>query len=84
VASIVCAAGWTAETYWYYQLHQNLVRALVHGGPSTALLDPHYRLRMAGGISIVVVLLLAGAGFWLASGGTRASTESIEVALPVP
>ena len=84
-ASVVTAAGWAAITYFYYQNHRNLVRELTHGGgPSVAVLDPHYRLRMAGGLSIVVGLLLAGVGFWIASVGTRTASQPEEAAVPVP
>jgi hypothetical protein len=83
-SSLIFAAGWAAETYWYYQTHQNLVHLALHGGGSfVARLDPHYRLRMAAGMSIVVGLLLAGVGFWIASIGTRGSMEPIEAAIPV-
>jgi hypothetical protein len=82
-ASVVTAAGWAAITYFYYQLHQNLVHERPPGGYSSFVLDPHYRLRMAGGLSIVVGLLLAGAGFWIVSGRTGTATEPIEAAIPV-
>jgi hypothetical protein len=82
-ASVVTAAGWAAMTYFYYQLHQNFVHERLPGGYSGAALDPHYRLRMAGGLSTVVGLLLAGVGFWIASSRTRTATRPIEAAIPV-
>jgi hypothetical protein len=84
-ASVVTAAGWAAITYFYYQNHQNLVGVATHGGGSSVtVFDPHYRLRMAGGLSIVVGLLLAGVGFWIAASRTRVETKPIEAAIPVP
>jgi hypothetical protein len=83
-ASVVTAAGWAAMTYYYYQLHQNFVHERVPGGYSGAALDPHYRLRMAGGLSAIVGLLLAGVGFWIAASRSHTATKPIEEAIPVP
>lgn len=83
-ASVVTAAGWAAATYYYFHYHQRVEQGQDHGGPSTAVLDRHYRLRMAGSVSIVVGLLLAGVGFRIASRGTRSATETIGEAIPVP
>jgi hypothetical protein len=84
-ASLVTAAGWAAITHFYYQNHQNLVGVVTHvTGSSLAVIDPHYRLRMAGGLSIVVGLLLAGVGFWTAASRTRTETKPIEAPIPVP
>jgi hypothetical protein len=84
-ASVITAAGWAAVIYFYYQNHQSIVHSQIHGAPSTAVLDPHYRLRMAGGASIAVGLLLAGIGFWIASSATRSAvTESVQPAVAVP
>ena len=73
-ASVVTAAGWAAVTYAYYFNHQSLLRLDTHT-ISIAILDPHYRLRMAGGLSIVAGLLLAGAGFWIVASGPVSSIE---------
>ena len=79
-ASAVTAAGWAAVTYAYYLNHQSLLRIDIHG-PSMAILDPHYRLRMAGGFSIIVGLLLAGAGFWIVASGASSSIERLDDAV---
>jgi cbb3-type cytochrome oxidase subunit 1 len=83
-ASVVTAAGWAAITDYYYQSHRSALNAIAHGAPSLDVLDPHYRLRMAGGLSLVVGLLLATVGFWIAPSGTSTAAKSIEAKLPVP
>ncbi len=82
-ASVVTAAGYAAITYYYYQTIQNLRQnyRAYHGVLPD--IDPHYRLRMAGGASIVVGLLLAGIGFWIASTAARSVVaEPVESAVP--
>ena len=79
--SIVVAAGWAASTYFWYQQHKMLVGLDSH---ATGVFDPHYRLRMAAGLSLVVGLLLIGAAFWIVSTGTRKESKPAQVALPVP
>ncbi len=84
-ASVMTAAGWVAIVYFYYQNHQMLLKSRPVGAYSDGPLDPHYRLRMAGGASVVVGLLLAGLGFWIASAAIRSpNVEPAEAAVPVP
>lgn len=73
-ASVGTAAGYAATTYTFYENHQQIPQ---HG------IDPHYRLLMAGGLSLVVGLLLAGVGFWIASSAVRTTTEPVEAPVPV-
>lgn len=79
------AASYAAISYLFYQNHQSLTQHYrgFDGGARLAVIDPHYRLRMAGGMSIVVGLLLAGMGFWIASSATGTATEPVQSALPV-
>jgi len=78
-ASVVTAASFAAITYMYYQNHQYFQQ---QNGPG--FVDPHYRLRMAGGGAIVLGLLLAGIGFWIASSGIRTPTGTAREPIPVP
>jgi hypothetical protein len=82
-ASVVTAAGWVAITYFYYENHQSFYRQRIPAA-TIAMVDPHYRLRMAGYSSILVGLLLAGAGFWIASSGTSSESQPNEAAVSVP
>ena len=84
-ASAVTAAAFAALTVLQYENHRQLLHTLSGiGTQRIAVIDPHYRLRMAGGASIVVGLLLASVGFWIASSATRtAGSEPQEPAVPV-
>ena len=78
---MVVAVGYGIFTYYYYQFHQQLLGYR----PLTGPVDPHYRLRMAGGAAYVVGFVLAGIGFWIASSAVRtAAHEPVEPSVVVP
>jgi hypothetical protein len=67
VASVVTAAGVATLTY---QLHQQ------HPALELDNVDPHYGLRLAGGVAGTLGFLLAAAGFWIASHARPAELET--------
>jgi hypothetical protein len=73
-AAVVLAAGPAAIAWEHYQNHEFLTSHATFGG-----IDPHYRLIMAGYFVNTLGLLVAAAGFWIASSARREAVELVEV-----
>lgn len=67
-AAVLLTAIPSVSAYNKYEEH-GLVLQHDHG------IDPHYRLIMAGSLAMVLGLLMAAAGFWIASSARRAEYE---------